>query len=99
MKFFARKSDPVTSHEAANSVDEFKATQTQEAILKLLKQAMTDQDLVFDYHVAVIRGDAPKASESGIRSRRAELAERKLVVPVGYKKLESGRRAIVWEAA
>jgi len=99
MKFFARKSDPITSHEAANSVDEFKATETQTAILNLLKHSMTDQDLVFAYQVAVIRDEAPRASESGIRSRRAELVDRKLVVPVGYKKLESGRRAIVWEAA
>jgi hypothetical protein len=99
VKFFARKSDPITSHEAANSVDEFKATETQTAILKLLRHSMTDQDLVFEYEVAVVHGKAPRASESGIRSRRAELAERKLVVPVGYKKLESGRRAIVWETA
>jgi len=96
---FARSTDPITSHEAADSVDEFKATETQQAILKLLKRPMVDQDLVFEYQVTFLNGLAPRASESGIRSRRAELVDRKLVVPVGYKKLESGRRAIVWEAA
>ena len=96
---FARKADPITSHEAADSVDEFKATETQQAILKLLKRPMTDQDLVFDYQVMFLNGLAPRASESGIRSRRAELAALELVVPVGFKVLESGRRAIVWETA
>lgn len=99
MKFFARKSDPVTSHEAAESVDEFKATETQAAILKLLKHPMPDQDLVFEYQRLVIQGLAPRASESGIRSRRAELAAHQLVVPVGFRLLETGRRAIVWETA
>lgn len=96
---FARRSDPITSHEAAASVDEFKATQTQKAILAILRVPMTDQDLVFTYGVASVNGRAPRASESGIRSRRAELADRGLVVPVGYQTLPSGRKAIVWETA
>jgi hypothetical protein len=96
---FARNTDPITSHEAADSVDEFKATETQEAILKLLKRPMVDQDLVFEYQVTFLNGLAPRASESGIRSRRAELSALGLVVPVGYEVLESGRRAIKWETA
>jgi hypothetical protein len=56
VKFFARKSDPITSHEAANSVDEFKATETQTAILKLLRHSMTDQDLVFE---TVFKNESP----------------------------------------
>lgn len=96
---FARKSDPITSHEAAESVDEFRATETQQAILKLLVRPMTDQDLVFEYQRLFFAGKAPRASESGVRSRRAELFQRELVVPVGFEVLESGRKAIVWATA
>lgn len=96
---FARRTDPKTSHDAAASVDEIKATDTQRAILAILKVPMTDVDLVFTYGVAFINGRAPRASESGIRSRRAELADRGLVVPVGYETLASGRKAIVWTTA
>jgi hypothetical protein len=43
---------------------------------------------------------APRASESGIRSRRAELVDRGLVVDTGRRiRLESGRYAIVWGRA
>jgi hypothetical protein len=36
-------------------------------------------------------------SSSGIRSRRAELADKKLVKPTGTVKMPSGREAVVWD--
>jgi len=88
----ARVSDPVTSHAAAESVDN--VTETQEYILRALRKARPDVELVEAYR-AYKR--APRASESGIRSRRAELVDRGLVIDTGRRvRLESGRYAIVW---
>lgn len=95
----ARKTDPVTSHLAAESVKY--STPTQLIILSLLEIPQTDEELVKNYNN--LRKDnptiVPRASASGIRSRRAELFQADKVVPVGYAATESGRRAIVWERA
>ena len=93
----ARHTDPQTSHEAAESVTA--VTATQEFILKLLERPMTDEQLVNAYEIARIVGDAPRASASGVRSRRAELYQRKLVAPVGFSVTASNRKAIVWSVA
>ena len=91
---FARRSDPFTSHEAALSVRNL--TETQEAILALLKkQAMTDEQLVLAYQSDLL---APQASEQGIRSRRAELSRKGLLVVVMTSITKSGRKARVWKA-
>ena len=95
----ARTTDPWTSHEAAESVKN--VTKTQTIILGILTLPQTDEQLVESYQ-AMHRNYpeiVPKASASGIRSRRAELFQRELVVPVGYSFTESNRKAIVWEAA
>lgn len=95
----ARLSDPETSHEAAASVKNITTTQAQ--ILKILcERPMTDEALVAAYGLYVKHNYAPKASESGIRSRRAELVRSGRVVDTGNRqKLSSGRHAIVWAAA
>lgn len=92
---FARLTDPATSHEAAESVSN--VSETQKYILKALNHPRTDPDLAEAY--LNLKG-APKASLSGIRSRRAELVAKGLVKDTGDRvKLESGRRAIVWAVA
>jgi hypothetical protein len=93
----ARKTDPVTSHVAAQSVKN--VTSTQAVILQLLDvpYGMTDVALVKAYNKVK---DAPRASDSGIRSRRAELAAMGKVADTGNRvKLPSGRHAIVWQVA
>ena len=90
----ARTSDPLTSHEAAESVANI--TETQEAIYNLLKRPLTDQQLIAFYRELVEFGKAPMASESGIRSRRAELVQLGLVTDKGDSKTWSGRRCTVW---
>lgn len=91
----ARTTDPQTSHEAAASVNNL--TATKEAILKALVRPRTDVDLVDAYRN--LKG-APTASESGIRSRRAELVAAGLIVDSGARtKLPSGRSAIIWKRA
>lgn len=99
----ARLTDPQTSHDAAASVKDI--TKTQNAILKLLSiTPMADEDLIHYYRQQISMGadsyDFPRASESGIRSRRAELVKAGKVVDTGQRqKLASGRHAIVWAAA
>ena len=91
----ARNTDPQTSHEAARSVQNI--TATKEFILKALVRPRTDVDLIEAYRSFKF---APKASESGIRSRRAELVAAGLIKDSGERiKLESGRSAIVWQLA
>lgn len=91
----ARNTDPNTSHEAAASVKDI--TLTKHYILKCLVRARTDVELVEAYQN--LKG-APKASESGIRSRRAELVREGYVVPTGLEvQLPSGRYAKVWQTA
>jgi hypothetical protein len=94
---YARGTDPVTSYEAAESVTN--VTQTQETILSLLDTPMTDMELILAYRLANEIGQAPYASESGIRSRRAELVHKGLVIHEGgYRLSPSGRRMMVWRS-
>ena len=88
----ARRGDPITSHLAAKSVDNI--TKTQEYVLRCLRRPRADVELVTAYRSYKT---APMASESGIRTRRAELVDRGLVVDTGRRvRLSSGRYAIVW---
>jgi hypothetical protein len=92
-----RKTDPVTSRLAAESVTEETITATQKAILYKLECPMTDYQLVQVLRVDIEMGEQPFVSESGIRSRRAELVEKGLVHDTGLRtKMPSGRYAIVW---
>lgn len=90
----ARNTDPKESHDAADSVIE--VTATQEAIYKLLKKRMIDQDLWTEYQKLVLSNQAPRASESGVRSRRSELVELGLVERKGTAKTWSGRSCAIW---
>jgi hypothetical protein len=89
----ARKTDPKTSHDAADSVKDI--TKTQEYVLKALKKPRNDSQLIEAYRSLKT---APRASESGIRSRRSELVGAGLVIDSGKRvKMPSGRFSIVWE--
>jgi hypothetical protein len=92
-----RTNDPITSHLAAKSVRHL--TETQKAIMRILwRKQMNDVDLVNAYNAQVNAGKAPMASQSGIRSRRAELVERGFIAPTGrLEKLATGRMAIIWK--
>jgi hypothetical protein len=88
---FARTTDPETSHEAAESVTNI--TPLKQEILQRLMTPMTDADLI-----EVIRTSSRLiVTESGVRSRRAELVQAGLVKDTGARvKLATGRNAIVW---
>jgi hypothetical protein len=87
----ARTTDPETSHEAARSVSNI--TPLKHEILQRLMTPMTDTDL---YQLLTISSRLI-VTESGVRSRRAELVQAGLVVDTGQRvKLATGRNAIVW---
>lgn len=93
----ARLTDPETSHEAADSVRNL--TLTKKAIISIFEKynALTDDHLQIAYRALVSGGDAPRASESGIRSRRAELVAAGILEDSGHRiALEFGRSAILW---
>jgi hypothetical protein len=95
-----RKTDPVTSHAAAASVENL--TVTQKFIVQFLKAygPMSDERLADTWFAECRIGSAPYVSDSGLRSRRAELVAKGLVVDSGVRvKMRSGRQAIVWAAA
>lgn len=98
-KPLARITDPITSHLAPSG----KATRTTiaEAVLKVLRKyrrGLTDEQLVDIYRSLP---KVPKATPSGIRSRRAELVAAGLVEMVADREgvTETGRRAKIWRAA
>lgn len=93
----ARRSDPVTSHQAAQSVTQI--GWTQESILELFNfwGPMHDAKMISRYRQ--VQADVPNQSDAGLRSRRAELVAKGLVQDSGQRvKLPSGRQSIVWEA-
>jgi hypothetical protein len=91
----ARKTDPQTSHDAANSVKD--VSKTKKAILVLLRKHQSDMQLVASYSKLARQNKAPRASESGIRSRRAELVRLGLVKDTGKRdRSASNRQMIVW---
>lgn len=90
-----RDSDPVTSAEAAWSLEDLRQSQRYVLAAFRARGKMTDQELIeslklLDY----------KISDSGARTRRSELVTIGALEDSGEKKrTESGRRSIVWQEA
>jgi hypothetical protein len=92
----ARTTDPLTSHEAASSVNNVETTKLAIKYL-LMVSPKTDLDLIEAYEIGAMMGKWPNASQSGIRTRRAELVAQGEVEATGEKvKLPSGRSANLW---
>lgn len=102
----ARRNDPPTSHAAAKSVSGM--TKKQLAVHALLRGSgpMTDETLVMAYREAVQKRTEfngvvlPEQSDSGIRTRRSELADHEppLVRVKDISRTKAGREAQRWEA-
>ena len=73
----ARATDPETSHEAADAHDETTVTVSQAAVLHVLATygPLADVELVERYNAVRVRYDHPPQTDSGIRSRRADLVK------------------------
>jgi len=83
----ARNTDPPESHAAASKV---RTTRGQAIVLEAIRQlgAVTDERLV--RHLAGV------LSDSGVRGRRHELAEKGLVKVVGKGTTKHGNECSVW---
>lgn len=93
----ARVTDPSTSHRAASSVN---LTRGQEIVLRMfaLHSHMTDSELIDLNRDEAKLDPSCRLSESGARSRRAELTAGGLIADSGIRKLtENGRQSIVWK--
>lgn len=93
-----RTTDPETSRDAALSISEAKVTTSQKLILKLLSYGPKhDAELWAQYCSFACADGLDLISESGCRSRRAELVAMGKVEDSGERvKLPSGRNSIVW---
>lgn len=96
---YARHTDPQTSHDAAATVKNI--TQTKQHILQILSLGdRTDEELISKYKIWGEANGWKPISESGIRSRRADLVKAGLVIDSGKTKtLPTGRQAIIWRKA
>jgi hypothetical protein len=96
----ARRTDPSTSHAAAASAAPGQAT-AQAGILHVLRTngPLTDASLVDVYRRYARAGLLRPQSDSGIRSRRAELVADGQVCAAGRVRLPSGRHALLWACA
>jgi hypothetical protein len=102
----ARRTDPSTSHAAARSVGNL--TKKQLAVHALLRKngSMTDEQLVRTYREAVDKKITfngvllPEQSDSGIRTRRSELAKHEppLVKVKDVVTRQGNRKHQRWEA-
>lgn len=91
-----RTLNPSTSHNAEKSVTGL--AESYRIILGLLRTygPMNDESLINQWRAL----SPKKASDSGIRSRRSELAATGLVVDTGDRvKMKSGRLSILWGVA
>ena len=91
-----RTTDPQTSHAAAKSVTGL--AESYRIIMDLFRAhgSMNDVDLIAKWRKLGLKA----ASDSGIRSRRSELAATGLVIDSGDRhKMDSGRMSIVWDIA
>lgn len=94
----ARRTDPATSHAAAASLSWDSLSHAHRVIRTLLalEGGKTDEELLLLWNDRI----AERISASGLRTRRSELVHYGYVRDSGQRRpLESGRLAIVWEAA
>lgn len=89
----ARRTDPVTSHQAAANLDDLRQSQRDVLLAFDRYGAMTDERLLAAMNALNVKRQSP----SGVRSRRAELVAFGFLVDTGEKAmLASGNDGIVW---
>lgn len=102
----SRASDPSTSRSAAASVKGM--TDKRKFVLDLFKakRSMTDEELVREYNAVASKKGWDQQSESGLRSRRAELVALGMLAPGKMRDGNplvtigaNGRKRTVWTVA
>jgi hypothetical protein len=93
----ARRSDPKTSWDAARSVRGLTETQYRVLFLLRLQGPLTDEE-IWHQHLYTLPGIF--VSQSGLRTRRAELVDKGIIVDTGRTRpTDAGRDSIVWDVA
>lgn len=95
----ARRTDPLTSHQAAASIGPTELRESQKAVLRIIAAMSigTDDAIASEYERHRERWGLPRQSPSGLRTRRKELVAFGLVEDSGKRAaLVSGRQSIVW---
>ena len=98
----ARSTDPVTSHEAAASLESDAIRASQQAVYECFRHygPMYDEEFIQKYGWAARTHGWPEQSPSGLRTRRSELVTRhRKLEDSGRRVLPPGktRRTIVWQ--
>jgi len=94
----ARRTDPETSWQAAESASKTLMTKTRQGIYDLLKEfgPMTDEEI---WRGLMYRQLDTSTSPSGARTRRSELVDANKVRDTGERKAgTTGRKMILWGA-
>lgn len=90
----ARTTDPATSHAAAASIADLRASQAAVLAMFIFYGELYDQQLVERYQR---EEREPMQSESGLRTRRRELCDAGLIERTNRTvRLPSGRKSYVW---
>lgn len=99
-QFFARNSDPVTSHQAADLLNAMDLTSCEKLIQSLLTgNKYTDEQLVDEYQIiAELANPKLQRSPSAIRTMRVNMYRKGLLEVVGIGKTRSGNSARIWTA-
>lgn len=93
----ARRSDPATSKAAAASVVNLGRTRDQILWLLRMYGPLTDEQIAERHDMQVLK---PKASPSGLRSRRSELVRLGFIEDSGKTApTSSGRQSTIWRLA
>jgi hypothetical protein len=94
-----RRTDPQTSRDAAATVN---ITKGQQAVLAefRLYRTLTDEQLIEALRIRATSCPEARLSDSGARSRRAELVTKGLLIDSGHRgRTQAGRATIVWALA
>lgn len=105
MTAHARRTDPITSHEAAATVD---TNRSQTAVLQLAYQYLgryftqaaavtTYQQVSHHQHAERQPNALPVLSDSRVRSAVRELQRKGHIMHAGYTSPATGRREAIWE--
>jgi hypothetical protein len=97
--FRARRTDPATSHDAADSIDAETVADSKDEVLFLLTSfgPMADHELVERHEREVYLNLYRHYSPQRLRTARRELVDAgRVEAGVGWTKTPSGRKAIIW---
>lgn len=95
-----RRTDPDTSHQAAARLGDLGESQRAVlVVLRVLGRPVLDEEMIREYNRRRKSLMLPEQSESGLRTRRAELVDAGKVLPHEKTKMSTGGTGWTWYAA